>query len=135
MSAFFASVSENRKRLGPDTSSELTMSGTTQGFGSGRRGGRGRKACASSRTIAGAGASRLRGGRIPRPMTRFQKLTLTTAAATHLLGVWGAVVRVTNSGLGCPDWPLCYGGGLPPPPDPPAPAARGPPTPAAGGGG
>ena len=47
-------------------------------------------------------------------MTRFQKLTLTTAAATYLLVVWGAVVRVTNSGLGCPDWPLCYGGVLPP---------------------
>ena len=35
MSAFFASVSENRKRLGPDTSSELTMSGTIEAFGSG----------------------------------------------------------------------------------------------------
>jgi heme A synthase len=42
-------------------------------------------------------------------VTRFQHLAISAAAATYLLIVVGAVVRVTDSGLGCPDWPLCQG--------------------------
>lgn len=44
-----------------------------------------------------------------------------TAAATAMLVyaliVLGAVVRTTNSGLSCPDWPTCYGHWLPLPAD------------------
>ena len=36
-------------------------------------------------------------------------LALVTAAATYALVVLGSTVRVTNSGMGCPSWPLCYG--------------------------
>ncbi len=37
----------------------------------------------------------------------FQALTLITAIATFVLVVIGGIVRVTGSGLGCLDWPLC----------------------------
>ena len=38
-----------------------------------------------------------------------------TAAATYLLIVVGGLVRVSGSGLGCPDWPLCHGQAFPSP--------------------
>ncbi len=34
---------------------------------------------------------------------------LATAIATYVLVVLGSTVRVTESGMGCPGWPLCYG--------------------------
>ena len=43
-----------------------------------------------------------------------QGLATATVAWVFLLVIIGGVVRVTGSGLGCPDWPLCYGKILPP---------------------
>ncbi|HVC01271.1 MAG TPA: COX15/CtaA family protein [Steroidobacteraceae bacterium] len=39
----------------------------------------------------------------------FRRLALAGAALAAVVVVLGAWVRLTNAGLGCPDWPGCYG--------------------------
>ncbi len=43
----------------------------------------------------------------------FKKLTLLAAVWTFCLIVLGAYVRLSDAGLGCPDWPGCYGKATP----------------------
>ncbi|MFZ2389240.1 MAG: COX15/CtaA family protein, partial [Polaromonas sp.] len=44
---------------------------------------------------------------------RLQVLTLVTLFLTFDLVIFGAFTRLTDSGLGCPDWPGCYGSASP----------------------
>ena len=47
------------------------------------------------------------------PVSRLQALTLFTLFLTFDLILFGAFTRLTDSGLGCPDWPGCYGNASP----------------------
>jgi heme A synthase len=44
----------------------------------------------------------------------FRRLAVVTALFAYLQIALGGVVRVSGSGLGCPDWPLCNGHPYPP---------------------
>jgi cytochrome c oxidase assembly protein subunit 15 len=47
------------------------------------------------------------------PAQRLAALTLLTLFLTFDLVLFGAFTRLTDSGLGCPDWPGCYGSASP----------------------
>ncbi len=51
--------------------------------------------------------------RLTTPPQRLKALTLLTFTLTFELVLVGAFTRLTDSGLGCPDWPGCYGSASP----------------------
>ena len=118
-----------RTRLGLSrrrSSSARPSPGTSCGRGRGARLRRGRRGARLTRAFVGdtlvvdgeaksapppdAARRRRRARAARRSRTGFARFTFVLVLAMYLNVASGAFVRLSGSGLGCPDWPLCHGG-------------------------